>query len=51
VDLADLAILLAAYDTCDGDPFYDPAADLDDSGCVDLADLATLLAVYGTDCP
>jgi hypothetical protein len=51
VDLADLAILLAAYDACDGDPFYDPAADLDDSGCVDLADLATLLAVYGTDCP
>jgi hypothetical protein len=47
VDLSDLAILLAAYDTCDGDPFYNPDADLDDSGCVDLADLATLLAEYG----
>ena len=51
VGLADLALLLAAYDTCDGDPFYDPAADLDASGCVGLADLATLLAVYGTTCP
>jgi hypothetical protein len=49
--LADLALLLAAYDTCDGDPFYDPDADLDESGCVDLADLASLLAVYGTTCP
>jgi hypothetical protein len=47
VDLADLAALLAAYDTCDGDPGYNPAADLDGSGCIDLADLATLLANYG----
>jgi probable HAF family extracellular repeat protein len=48
VDLADLAALLAAYDTCEGDPAYNPEADLDESGCVDLADLATLLANYGT---
>jgi hypothetical protein len=47
VDLADLATMLAAYDTCDGDPGYNPDADLDDSGCIDLADLATLLANYG----
>ncbi len=39
VDLADLATLLAAYDTCDGDPGYNPDADLDDSGCIGLADL------------
>ncbi len=50
VDLSDLAILLAAYNTCDGDAGYDPAADFDASGCVDLADLASLLAVYGADC-
>lgn len=48
VDLADLATLLAAYDTCAGDPRYDHAADLDESGCIDLADLAVLLADYGT---
>jgi probable HAF family extracellular repeat protein len=48
VDLADLATLLAAYDTCAGDPGYDSAADLDESGCIDLADLGVLLADYGT---
>jgi hypothetical protein len=48
VDLGDLAALLAAYETCDGDPLYNPAADLDDSGCIDLGDLAILLSVYGT---
>jgi hypothetical protein len=47
VDLADLAALLAAYDTCEGDAGYNPDADLDGSGCVDLSDLATLLANYG----
>ena len=51
IGLGDLAILLAAYDSCDGDPYWDPVADLDDSGCVDLADLAALLAVYDTTCP
>jgi sulfatase modifying factor 1 len=51
VDLSDLAGLLGAYDTCEGDPFYNPAADFDDSGCIDLTDLATLLAYYGTSAP
>jgi hypothetical protein len=46
-DLGDLAALLAAYDTCTGDPGFDPAADFDASGCVDLSDLAFLLADYG----
>ncbi len=40
IGLADLPILLAAYDSCGGDPCWDPVADLDDSGCVDLADQA-----------
>jgi hypothetical protein len=47
VDLNDLAILLATYGTCAGDPGYNPAADLDGSGCIDLSDLATLLSNYG----
>ena len=51
VDLGDLAILLAAYDQCDGDPYYNPDADLNDDDCVDLSDLAILLSVYGTTCP
>ena len=40
IGLADLSTLLAAYDTCDGDPFYNPVADLDGDDCVTLPDLA-----------
>ncbi len=47
VDLADLSLMLAAYNTCDGDPNFNAAADLDGDGCVDLADLSILLSNYG----
>ena len=47
VDLGDLAGLLGAYGTCEGDPNYNPTADFDDNGCVDLWDLLTLLDNYG----
>lgn len=47
VDLTDLAILLAAYGTCDGDPAHNPDADIDGDRCVGLSDLAILLANYG----
>ena len=47
VDLADLAELLARYDTCDGDSAYAYPADLDADGRVTLSDLAALLANYG----
>ena len=42
-----LAALLAAYNTCVGDPDYNPDADLDGDGDVDLNDLAGLLAHCG----
>lgn len=44
VDLADLGILLAAYELDDG-------GDLDGDGDTDLADLGALLANYGAGCP
>ncbi len=47
VDLADLAILLGAYNTCAGDAGYDARADLNGDDCVDLVDLAVLLGNYG----
>ena len=47
VDLNDLSLLLAVYNTCVGDPDYNPDADFDDSGCVDLTDLSALLGNYG----
>ena len=51
VDLSDLALLLAHYGWCEGDPDYSPVTDIDGSGCTDLADLATLLAHYGETYP
>jgi hypothetical protein len=48
VDLSDLALLLGAYGTCEGDANYDPVADLNGNNCVDLTDLALLLGNYGT---
>lgn len=50
VDLGDLAGMLAAYGTAEGDAGYDPAADLDGDGSIGLSDLAALLSVYGTIC-
>lgn len=48
VDISDLALLLASFGFCAGDPAYNPAADLDDTGCVDISDLSELLAHFGT---
>lgn len=50
VGQADLAALLAAYNTSIGDPGYLPEADFDADGSVGQADLAALLADYGNDC-
>lgn len=40
--------MLAAFGACDGDPAFQPPADVDGNGCVELADLAVLLMNYGT---
>ena len=50
IDLDDVSLLLAAFDTTAGDAQFDPAADLDTDGDVDLEDLATLLGNYGLSC-
>lgn len=47
VDVSDLGALLAAFQTCQGDPAFDARADFNSDGCVDLTDLGTLLAHYG----
>jgi hypothetical protein len=46
-DLSDLAALLSAYGSQEGDPSYNANADFDDDGDVDLTDLAFLLSDYG----
>jgi len=48
VDLADLAVMLAAFGACSGEPNFVAAADIDGSGCVELVDLSALLAHYGS---
>lgn len=45
--LSDLAVLLASFGTCTGDPTYNPTADIVESGCIDAADLGALLANFG----
>lgn len=50
IDLEDLAALLSMYETCEGDPVFDPSADLNNNRCIDLGDLAHLLSVYGQAC-
>lgn len=47
VDITDLALLLSAFGTCDGDADFNAAADFDASRCVNLGDLAVLLSNFG----
>lgn len=46
----DLAALLAAYGTAEGDPGYLPAADFDNDTVIGQGDLAALLSEYGNNC-
>ncbi len=46
INQSDLGLLLAAYDTCEGDDFYDERADLTGDACVDHADLGAFLQAY-----
>lgn len=48
VGLADLALMLAAFGACTGDPTFNLQADINGDGCVGLQDLAVLLASFGT---
>ncbi len=51
VDILDHTALGAVLGTCEGEPDYDPHADLDASGCVDDADAAILISAFGTRVP
>jgi len=46
-DEADLALLLAAFGSCAGDPQFNPDADFNKDGCIDRVDLAACLADFG----
>ncbi len=51
VDLADLAAILGAFGSREGDPLYDSRTDFNRDGFVNLADLAGLLSRFGSACP
>jgi hypothetical protein len=50
VDLADLAALLAAFNSQPGDENWNADADFNGDRRVDLADLALLLSQFNNDC-
>lgn len=53
VDGLDLSSLLSVYGLCEGDPGWNPDADLapgDRVPCIDQSDLSALLAAFGTGC-
>lgn len=47
VGIGDYAILSQAYNSSDGDPNWNPAADFNEDSAVDIADYAILSANYG----
>lgn len=51
IGFADLNQALGAFNTMNGQPAYDGAADLDIDGDVDFADLNLLLSGFNTSCP
>jgi hypothetical protein len=51
VNLFDLVTVGAAYNTCVGDMDFNPAADINDTGCVDIFDLVMVGINYGMTGP
>ena len=51
INLFDLVIIGAAYDTCAGDADFDSRADIDESGCVNIFDLVLVGVNYGCTGP
>jgi hypothetical protein len=47
VDIGDFAILAAAYGTMEGDPGYDPRADITADGMVNLKDFSPIASNFG----
>ena len=46
-DIRDIAFVAAHYGELEGDPNWDPVADINDDGKVDIRDIAAVAAHYG----
>ena len=51
IDMQDVFEMLTGYGAYEGDAMFEPAADLNNNGCIDLADLQLLLMYYSSMCP
>ena len=52
IDILDLILVSAAYGSCEGDPNWNPDADVATPwGVIDILDLVTISAKYGVTCP
>ncbi|MFQ5855700.1 MAG: hypothetical protein ACE5LU_08680 [Anaerolineae bacterium] len=51
INLFDLVIVAAAFNTCPGDPGYDSRADINETGCADIFDLVLVGINYGVTGP
>ncbi len=51
INLFDLVIVAAAFNTCSGDPGFDSRSDINETGCADLFDLVLVGVNYGVTGP
>jgi len=50
IDGRDAVVLADAWNSCPDDPAYNPAANLDQVGCVDLIDFHLFMTTFGRSC-
>lgn len=50
INMADLNFVISSFNTVDGDPGYNPAADFDGDGAIGFEELNYILAAFNMDC-
>jgi len=50
VDVGDIGLLLQAFGHCQGEPLFNPLADIDGDGCVALVDVTAAIAEFRFGC-
>lgn len=51
INILDMVVIGAAYNSCIGDPGFDPHADINETGCVDIFDMVLASSNYGRRSP
>jgi hypothetical protein len=50
ITVVDIMLVVARWNTSEGDPDYDPAYDLNGDGYIDVADIMKVASDWGTAC-